>query len=88
MTTKKLMAANVKLAILVWLCITLYRTGRSRGHLRPDPAIPAIFLYDASYCDRRPFLPKFWRRLLGLPWPGSYVCPLHPNDKYLEDPGG
>lgn len=21
-----------------------------------------------------PFWPRYWRRLLGLPWPGSYIC--------------
>jgi hypothetical protein len=24
---------------------------------------------------RSPFWPRYWRRVLHLPWPGSYVCP-------------
>jgi hypothetical protein len=74
------------LAVVLWLMRASFRTGAVPPHLRPDPSIPGAFLpYDPSYCDRHPLWPKFWRRLLGRPWPGDYVCPDHPNDPYVED---
>jgi hypothetical protein len=47
--------------------------------------MPGAFDHDRSFCDRRPFFPKFWRLLLGRPWPADYTCPDHPRDPYVED---
>lgn len=80
------MAAIARLAVVLWLVLTLVRTAPLRPHLRPDPAVPGAFDIDRSYCQHRPFLPKFWRLLLGRPWPGDYRCPDHPHDAYFEDP--
>jgi hypothetical protein len=90
MTTRKLMKTILKIAIILWGDITLYRSWGLKTHIRPDQTIPGAFLYDdgqgPTYCERRPFFPKFWRKLLGLPWPGSYTCPDHPSDRYCEKP--
>ncbi len=86
MTVRRWMAAIGIVAGLLWLVVTLDRTGSPGPHLRPDPALPGAFDTDRSYCPRRPFWPKFWRMLIGRPWPGDYRCPDHPHDVYFEDP--
>jgi hypothetical protein len=90
MTTRKLMKTILKIAIILWVDITLYRSWGLKTHIRPDQTIPGAFLYDdgrgPTYCERRPFFPKFWRKLFGLPWPGGYTCPDHPSDRYCEKP--
>jgi hypothetical protein len=86
MNVRKWMAATGIVAVALWLLIAACRTVPVRPHLRPTPSMPGAFDYDWSYCDRRPFLPKFWRLLLGRPWPGDYTCPDHPRDPYVEDP--
>ena len=85
MTTRKWMAVVGKAALALWLSIAMLRAVSIRaGHFRPNPSMPGVFAYDTSYCDRRPIWPKFWRTLLGLAWPGSFVCPDHPSDEYVE----
>ena len=87
MTIRKWMGAVCVLAIAFWALIALSRTVPVRPHMRPNLSMRGAFEYDwPSYCDRRPFLPKFWRRLLGRPWPGNYTCPDHPADEYVEHP--
>jgi hypothetical protein len=83
---RKWMAGVCILAVTLWFFIALFRTVPVTPHLRPNPSIPGAFDYGTSYCHRRPFLPKFWRLILGRPWPGNYTCPDHPLDVYVEDP--
>jgi hypothetical protein len=85
-TIRKWMAVVCILAITFWIVIALFRTVPVRPHMRPNRSIGGVFDYDWSYCHRRPFLPKFWRLLLGRQWPGNYICPDHPADEYVEDP--
>jgi hypothetical protein len=86
LSVKKWMAATAIVAVALWLFIALCRMVPVRPHMRPSASIPGAFEYDWSYCRRRPFLPKFWRLLLGRPWPGNYTCPDHKDDPYVEDP--
>lgn len=78
-------AAAIVLPVGLWT-YAVWRTNRPlRRHMKPDARIPGAFEPPGAYCERRPFWPKFWRRLAGRPWPGDYRCPDHPKDRYVEE---
>jgi len=84
MTTRRWLVVITFLALAMWIARGLSRTLPLRPHLIPSPIIPGAFEY--SDCPYRRFWPKFWRTLLGQPWPGDFVCPYHPNSQYIEPP--
>jgi hypothetical protein len=83
-TTRRWLAVIASLALGMWISRALGSTLPLRPHLLPSPTIPGAFEY--SDCPYRPFWPKFWRILLGQPWPGNFVCPYHPKSHYIEPP--
>jgi hypothetical protein len=81
MTVRKMMVAVLVLAIVFWLISPLSRF-RSHTHLLTDPNFR--WAISSERCWRNHFWPQYWRRLLGRPWPGDYVCPDHPDEPYFE----
>lgn len=78
MTTRRWMIVTAGTSIALWLSVTAYRVktdGESEWlfHLweRHDSHSPeSVF----SSSHQAPFWPRYWRRLFGQPWPGTYVC--------------
>jgi hypothetical protein len=82
MTTRRWMAVTVASAIALWLSVTAYHVETDRDgewiyHLweRFDSIDPGS-VYNSQH--RAPFWTRYWRKLIGRPWPGNYAC----------DPGG
>ena len=84
MTTRRWLVVIAFLALGMWTAAALSRTLPLRPHLLPSRAIPGAFEY--SRCPHWPFWSKFWRILLGQPWPGNFRCPYHPKSLYIEPP--
>jgi hypothetical protein len=84
MTTRRWLVVIAFTALGMWTATALSRTLPLRPHLLPSRTIPGAFEY--SPCPHRPFWSKFWRILLGQPWPGSFICPYHPKSRYIEPP--
>ena len=86
MSTRRLMQVVGLAAVGLWVGIALFRTLPVEPHLLPSKGLPLPGVYDYTQCPYRPYWAKFWARLLGQPWPGSYTCPRHPGSGYAEDP--
>ena len=78
MTTQRWMAVTAIIAIVLWLSITAYR-------VKHDTQTAWIFHFWERYGSitpgsiynsqhPAPFWPRYWRRLVGQPWPGTYAC--------------
>ena len=72
------MALIVFLSGVLWLVVTAdhVRNDRETGYLhhvweREGSLWPGSVSYSQHPA---PFWPRYWRRLLHQPWPGSYVC--------------
>jgi hypothetical protein len=86
MTTQRLMAVTAATAVALWLGIAalrvhndseskwIYHLWERFGSIQPGS------VYNSQH--RAPFWPRYWRRLLGQPWPGTYSC-----DPSTESPG-
>jgi hypothetical protein len=78
MTTRRWMFAIAFFALSLWLGLVAYRVGTGPGgkwvfHLWERHG----FIEPGSVFNSQhsvPFWPRYWRALLGQPWPGSYVC--------------
>jgi hypothetical protein len=78
MTTRRWLAITAIVAIGLWLGVTakavindhqserLYHLWERFECLEPGS------IYNSGH--KAPFWPRYWRRLLGRPWPGTYVC--------------
>ena len=85
------LASVAAAAIALWLIRTAILVENDWKHrtlfhlfVMPDPATPAFGLV----CPLpTPYWPRFWRRLLGLPWPGSFDCGCRarPPDRFPPD---
>lgn len=68
-------------ALVVWLGLALYRvtTDRTGGGLYHVWEHPVSGRYHSISLSSHPapFWPRYWRKLLGQPWPGTYVCAKH-----------
>jgi hypothetical protein len=78
MTTQRWMAVTAATAVALWLGTTAFRVKNDRGsqwisHLweRYGSLQPGS-IYNSQH--EAPFWPRYWRRLLGQPWPGTYAC--------------
>jgi len=78
MTTRRWMLVVSFLALSQWLGVVAYRVGTDpKGtwlfHLwERHGSIGSGSVFNAQHPV--PFWPRYWRALLGRPWPGSYVC--------------
>jgi hypothetical protein len=66
------------LAVAAWLSATAVLVARDpnaeqMSHLRKRRDTGDLVVQTHSITGT--FWPRYWRRLLGRPWPGSYVCP-------------
>ena len=78
MTTRRWMLVIACFALSLWLGVVAYRVGTDgkskwlyhlwERHGSED--------YHSVFNSQHPipFWPRYWRALLGRPWPGSYVC--------------
>jgi hypothetical protein len=76
MTTRQWMAVTAATAVALWLGIAGYRVKNDSewifhlwerfGSIQPGS------LYNSQH--PAPFWPRYWRKLVGQPWPGSYAC--------------
>lgn len=78
-TVRRLMVAVAVVGVAAWLTITAVRVandpnGGGMRHLRMR--IDTRELVTQGHPVEGAFWPRYWRRLLGQPWPGSYVCPI------------
>jgi hypothetical protein len=80
MTTRWCMAVVAGTAVGMWMITVAYRI-QAETHdeflyhlwvLKDSPNEPRRSIM-GTLC-RAPFWPRYWRRLLGQPWPGSYTC--------------
>ena len=78
MTTRRWMLVISVLALSMRLGVAAYRVrtdprGQWLYHLWERHGLEE---YHATFNSQHPvpFWPRYWRRLLGRPWPGSYVC--------------
>jgi hypothetical protein len=65
-------------AVVTWMSITALAVAHDSKakfiyHLRQNRDTGEVFVDGHLTTDT--FWPRYWRRLLGRPWPGSYVCP-------------
>jgi hypothetical protein len=72
------MIAVVFAGVAAWLIITAVRVAcdpnaEQMSHLRQYRDTGEVVVQ--SYPIRGVFWPRYWRRLVGRPWPGSYACP-------------
>ena len=77
-TIRWMMIGVAILGVFAWLTITAVSVVRdpnaeSMSHLRQRRDTGELIVY--SHPTRGTFWPRYWRRLLGRPWPGNYVCP-------------
>jgi hypothetical protein len=72
----------INMMVLVLIISLGLWTGSAAYHVRTEPA--GSWLLHVGGDPRgsvtwgvhpAPFWPRYWRHLLGLAWPGSYVCP-------------
>jgi hypothetical protein len=66
------------LAVAAWLSATAVLVARDphaeqMSHLRQRRDTGDLVVQ--THVITGTFWPRYWRRLLGQPWPGSYVCP-------------
>ena len=78
MTTRRWMVVTAAISIALWLGLTADRVIGDRqsqrlSHLweRRGTFEPGS-VYSSGH--PAPFWPRYWRRLFGQPWPGTYVC--------------
>jgi hypothetical protein len=65
-------------AIAAWLLVTADRVrrdpqGEQMSHLRLGRDTAEVVVH--THPIQGVFWSRYWRRLLGQPWPGSFVCP-------------
>jgi hypothetical protein len=78
---KGLMGAVAALGLAVWLIDAAVRVradGRNNWLYHYEAASPDGPPDGPSWVGQghvAPFWPRYWRELLGRPWPGSYSCP-------------
>lgn len=83
-TVLRLMAVVASAALVLWLAVTAARVCDDREssnlyhywHRYGDHRISSSI--EAMCNEPAPFWPRYWRRLLGFPWPGSYDCTYAP----------
>ena len=80
MTMRLWMVAVVGAAVMTWIAVTAYRIEHDVQHswLHHHWAVKALpgISYPPSigtFCQS-PFWPRYWRTLLGQPWPGTWKC--------------
>lgn len=80
LTTRWLMVMVAAAGLIFWLSATAFNVYRDREtyylfHYYPWMGTDPIHGPHERFSGHAaPFWPRYWRRLLGLPWPGSYVC--------------
>jgi hypothetical protein len=77
-TVRRMMVFVAFVGVAAWLTITAVRVvndpgGDGMSHLRMR--VDTRELVTQSHPVEGLFWPRYWRRLLGQPWPGTYVCP-------------
>ncbi len=78
MTTRRWMLVIAFFALSLWLGLAAYRVGTDpRGkwiyHLwERHGSIEPGSIFNTQHSV--PIWPRYWRALLGQPWPGSYIC--------------
>lgn len=75
-TTRAVMGGVAFAAVVSWLAITARRVslepGDSLWHAWLRRSTGAIMVH--GHGEPRTFWPRYWRALLGRPWPGDYPC--------------
>lgn len=89
-TVGRMMVAVAVVGVAAWLTITASRVindpdGDVISHLRMRTDTRG--LVTQTHPIGGVFWPRYWRRLLGQPWPGSYVCPPACRQQYERTDG-
>jgi hypothetical protein len=71
------MIAVAAAALFAWLSMTAIRVLNDQAHgglvhMQPDENASSGFSF---VWHPAPFWPRYWRRVIGQMWPGSYACP-------------
>lgn len=91
MTTRRLMIAVAAVAVLLHMGITAIHVEsrpeyRWVAHIWECKNQVSIGPQRVAFTEcRAPFWPKYWRRLLGRPWPGTFQCECHAEEKWIGD---
>ena len=77
-TIRRMMVSVIAIGVVVWMAITAVRVTRDpranqMSHLRLCRDTAELVVHTHSITGV--FWPRYWRGLLGRPWPGSFVCP-------------
>lgn len=78
LTIRQMMVGVALVGVTAWLITTAVRVARdpnaeSMVHLRQYRDTGEVVVH--AHPIVRVFWPRYWRRVLGQPWPGSYACP-------------
>jgi hypothetical protein len=94
LTVRRLMVVVAIAALPAWLAIGAIRVvsdpeGSTLHHFWIWRAVEYAppHLAHMSEC-RAPFWPRYWRSILGEPWPGTYRCPCGESGPITEVPVG
>jgi hypothetical protein len=84
-TVRQMMVSVAVVGVAAWLTITAVRVvndpnGDGMCHLRMR--VDTRELVTQSHPVKGVLWPRYWRRLLGQPWPGSYACPPACRERY------
>jgi hypothetical protein len=75
-TIRAVMGGVAFAAVVSWLTVTAWRVSREPGdflwHAWLRRSTGAITVH--GHGEPRTFWPRYWRALLGRPWPGDYPC--------------
>src|SRR5258705_530428 len=78
LTVRRMMVAVAIAGVAAWLVVTAIRVERDphaeqMSHLRLVRDTAELCVY--THPIQGVFWSRYWRRLLGQPWPGTFVCP-------------
>src|SRR3954447_24866697 len=80
MTMRRWAIVVIAAAVVMWMAVIAYRvendpSSRYIHHLWVRNDLPeGLPRWPVGTLSVPNFWPQYWRRLLGLPWPGSYIC--------------
>jgi hypothetical protein len=77
LTVRRMMAGVAIVVLSTWLSTTAVRVRNDQAHggllhMQADDNASSGFSFVWHHA---PFWPRYWRRVIGQAWPGSYTCP-------------
>jgi hypothetical protein len=81
-TVRRMMALTSVAGLGLWIGLACYRelVEQDRSwlyHVAVNDQGASL-----AYQHAVPFWPRYWRRLIGRPWPGTYVCPARCGERF------